>query len=61
MAEKTERLEAMVSPLTRRLLRMLAVAEDTSVSQVLDAHLIATLPSADELADRLRGTEAITV
>lgn len=59
MAEKTARLEAKVSPLARRLLRMLAVAEDTSMSEALDAHLIATLPSADELADRLRGPEAI--
>lgn len=59
MADLTERLEAKVSKSASLQLRMLALAKGKPISHVLDEHLMATLPSADESYARLQGTEAI--
>lgn len=59
MADLTERLEAKVSKTASLQLRMLALATGRPIGRVLDEHLMATLPSLDELADKLRSPESI--
>lgn len=59
MADPTERLATRITPTADRRLRTLAVLEGKSISHVLSAVLEQALPSADELADRLRNQEAV--
>lgn len=53
------RVATTIEPAVDRRLRLLAAIEGKTIGRVLSERLDQVLPSADELADQLRGQEAI--